>query len=587
MKRFFITVVGTVVGIFAFFFCLILLFMVLGIFSGIGNSFKPKDEYVLTMDLRYPLRDHAGQDNLFGATPLNVVDIVLALNSAKDDPAVKGLLIRANEYGMVPASAEEIRLAIKDFQSSGKKVIAHSQGFEGTSFTGYMAVSAADEIWQQDTTAFSVAGIRSEVGFYKGVFDKIGAQPEIEQFHEYKSAANAYMETGFTDAHRESTTSLLESLYNVGIAHIAEDRDLSSAEVETVFKSAPHSAEAANDAGMTDKLGHFLDAKDYIQDVAGGDNVKFKAIQSYQPSVNYGSPTIAFVGGQGPVVNGRSADGSSPFSDSITMGGDTVSEALNAAAEDKSVKAIVFRVSTGGGSAIASDQILDAVLRAQEAGKPVVISMGQYAASGGYYVSAKADEIVAMPTTITGSIGVLGGKVALRETFAKIGYNIEDVNIGGEFVSAFSGDEPFTQAQRAAYRRQMAEIYEDFTTRVAEGREIPLEDVLEIAKGRVWTGDQAEERDLVDQQGGLLAAIAAAKNLAEIDEDKDIYLKSFPRPKTTAEQLEQLFGQTVSAQSDLQALREIAEMPEVQAILKARAGLEPRQELKAELPKID
>ena len=587
MRRFLITVIGTVVGIFAFFICIFLLLMGLGIISGISSSFKPKDEYVLSMDLRYGVQDHNSGGNLFGAPPLSVVGIVEALNAAKDDDSIKGLLIRANEYGMVPASAEEVRLAIQDFKSSGKFVISHAQGFEGTSFTGYVAVSASDEIWQQDTTGFSVAGIRSEVGFYKGVLDKIDAQPQIEQFHEYKSAANAYMQSGFTEAHRESTTSLLSSLYTTALGNIAEDRQLQPAAIESFFQAAPHSAEEALDAGLTDKLGHYLDAKDYAQSKAGGDNIKFRSVRNYQPAVNYGGPAIAFVGGQGPVVNGRSADGSSPFSDSVTMGGDTVSEAIEAAAKDKSVKAIVFRVSTPGGSAIASDQIHDAVRRAKEAGKPVVISMGQYAASGGYYVSANADEIVALPGTITGSIGVLGGKIALRDSFAKIGFNIEDINVGGEYVGAFSGDEPFTQAQQAAYRGQLEDIYEDFTSRVSEGRDLPMERVLEIAKGRVWTGEQAQDRGLVDRQGGLLVAIEVAKELADIDADEKIYLKKFPRPKSTAEQIEELLGNTVSAQEDLEALREVMEMPEVQAILKARAGLQPGQELKADLPDID
>ena len=555
--------------------------------SGIMASFKPKDEYVMTMDLRYQILDHNAGGNLFGAPPLSVVSIVEGLHAAKSDESIKGLLIRANEYGMVPASAEEIRLAIQDFKSSGKFVIAHAQGFEGTSFTGYVAVSAADELWQQDTTGFSVAGIGSSSSFYKGVFDKIDAQPQIEQFHEYKSAANAYMQTGYTDAHRESTTSLLNSLYTTSLANIAADRNLQPAAIESFLQSAPHSAEEALDAGFTDKLGHFLDAQDYAREKAGGDNIKFLSIRSYQPAVNYGSPAIAFVGGQGPVVNGRSADGSSPFSDSITMGGDTVSEAIEAATKDKSVKAIVFRVSTPGGSAIASDQIHDAVRRAQEAGKPVVISMGQYAASGGYYVSANADEIVALPGTITGSIGVLGGKIALRDSFAKIGYNIDSIKVGGDYVGVFSADEPFTQAQRAAYRGQLEDIYEDFTSRVSEGRDIPMERVLEIAKGRVWTGEQAQERGLVDRQGGLMAAIDAAKELADIDADQKIYLKKFPRPKSTAEQIEEILGNSVSAQEDLKALREVVELPEVQAVLRARAGLEPGQELKANLPEIE
>ncbi len=587
MGRFFITVFGTVVGIFAFILSIVLLFMLIGMISGINQSFKPKDEYVLTMDLRYPLRDHDTGESIFGSQPQSVLDVVRSLNSAKTDDSVKGVLIRANEFGMVPASAEEIRLAILDFKDSGKFVVTHSQGFEGTSFTSYLATSASDEIWQQDTTNFSVSGIRSEAEFLGGVMEKVGAEPQIEQFHEYKSAGNRYTQTDFTEAHREATTALLNSLYTTSVGYIAIDREMTPSQIEGVFERAPLSAEAALEAGMTDKLGHYLDVQDYVKEKAGGENIKFKSVRNYTPKGNYGSPVIAVIGGQGPVVDGRSSDGSNPFSSALTMGGDTLSQAFVFAAKDKSVKAIVFRVSTPGGSARASDQIHHAVARAKEAGKPVIISMGQYAASGGYYVSANADSIVALPTTITGSIGVVGGKVALRDAFAKIGYNIEDINIGGEYVGALSADEPFTQAQRAAYRGQLEDIYEDFTGVVAEGRDLPIEDVLEIAKGRVWTGDQAKSRGLVDELGGFLTAVDIAKREADIDTDDDVQLRFFPRPKSTSEQIEALLNNSVTMQDDLQALGEIARLPEVQALIEARAKLEQGQELQADMPKID
>lgn len=586
MRQFFLTVLGTIVGIFLFFFLMFFLLMAIGAVAGVGDSMKAKDQYVLTMDLRYPMQDHSSGTSIFGQQPASVVHTVRALNAAKDDGNVKGLFIRANEWGMVPASAEEIRLAIKDFKDSGKFVVTHSQGFQGTSFLPYLAVSASDEIWQQASSDFSIAGIRSETGFFGGVFDKLDAKVQMEQFHEYKNAANVYKESGFTDAHREATTSFLQSIYDSAVVQIAEDRGLSESDVTSLFQSAPHSAEAALEAGFTDKLGHYQEALDYAQEKAGGDAIKFKKVSSYDIPTSFSDPVIAFVGGQGPVVQGPSSDNSNPFDNNVRMGGDTVSDAIHKAAKDKKVKAIVFRVSTGGGSAIASDQINDAVMAAKEADKPVVISMGQYAASGGYYVSAHADKIVAMPMTITGSIGVLGGKVAFRDTYDKIGYNVEDVNIGGEFVSAFSGDEPWTQAQQAAYRQQMSDIYDDFTTLVAEGRDIPLERVREIAKGRVWTGAQGQGIDLVDEQGGFLKAVEIAKELAEIDADKDIRIKVYPRPKSTQQQLEELFGGVKAAKADLETLHEIANMPEVQAVLKARERFEVGQELMANLPDI-
>jgi protease-4 len=583
MRHFLLTVIGTVIGIFLFFFVLLAFLMMIGLFS--GGSDTPKGGQVLTLDLRQSMLDHSAGENLFGSTPGSVVDSVRALRTAKTDDNIKGLFIRANSFGMVPASAEELRLAINDFKESGKFVIAHSQGFEGTSFTGYMAVSAADEIWQQDTTNFSVAGIRSEVGFMGGVFEKFDAEPQIEQFHEYKSAANAYEETGFTDAHREATTAFLTSLYNVAVDHIAADRDLTNAQVEALFDTAPHSAEAAQKAGLTDKLGHYMEAVDYVKEKAGGDDTTFVSLKDYNAGIGSG-PAIAFIGGQGAVVTGGSSNGSSPFGGGVSMGSDTLSKAFEAAIKDKSIKAIVFRVSSPGGSATASDDIHNAVARAKAAGKPVIVSMGQYAASGGYYVSANADHIVAMPSTITGSIGVLGGKVALEDTYAKVGYNVEAINIGGDFGNAYSGDTPFTPSQQAAYRGQLEDIYEDFTGVVAEGRELPLERVLEIAKGRVWTGQQAKELHLVDELGGLMSAIDAAKKIAEIDEDSGVRIKKFPREKTQFEQLEEMFGAAAQAKSDMETMREIMDMPEVQALIKARARLEPGQEILADIPEL-
>jgi len=539
MRQFFITVFGTILGLFIFFILMVFLLAMLGAALGsaasTGKNTKSGD-VILTLDLREPLRDHSAGESLFGFPTSSVVDIARSLDRAKSDGQVKGLFIRANEFSMVPASAEEIRLAILDFQQSGKPVITHSQGFEGTSIMPYMAVSASDEIWQQDTSNFSIAGIRSEMGFYGGVFEKYDVKAQFEQFHEYKNAANIYKESGLTAPHREATTSYLTSLYDTALAHIAKDRGLEVKTVTRLLKAAPHSAETAQDEGLIDKLGHLHAAKAYIQKKAGGEKVKFRPIKDYAPTGYSTGPAIAFIGGQGTVVTGGSQDGSNPFSNSLTMGSDTISTAIDKAVKDKKVKAIVFRVSTPGGSPSASDQIHDAIARSKEAGKPVVISMGQYAASGGYYVAANADKIVALPTTITGSIGVLGGKIALRDTFAKIGYNIEDINIGGE----------------------------------------PLTKVQEIAKGRVWTGAQGKPLGLVDEFGGFMKAVDMAKSLAEIDKDTKVYIKRFPRPKTPQQQLEALLGNSAQVSRDLEALREIGSLPEIEALIQARKGVDSR-----------
>ena len=585
MRHFLITVIGVVIGIFAFFFVAFVILFGFGLLGAFSESMKPKPPQVLSFDMRKPLPDHGTGDTLFGSST-GIVDVVRKLDAAKSDERIKGLFIRADSFGLAPASAEELRLAIQDFKSSGKFVIAHAQGFESPSLFPYMTVAGVDELWMQDTTGFAVSGIHAESEFYGGVMEKLGAKPQFEQFYEYKNAVNQYTETDFTDAHREASTAYLTSLYDNATNHMALDRDMSVEAIKNLLNTSPHSAETALEAGLVDKMGHIEAVKSYVKNKAGGKTAIFISVADYKKKPQLTGPAIAYIGGEGAVVNGPSSLGG-PFGGSVTMGGDTLAKAFDDAAKDKSVKAIVFRVSSPGGSPSASDQILAAAERAQEVGKPVVISMGQYAASGGYYVAATADKIVAMPTTITGSIGVFGGKLALEDTFAKVGFNIESITIGGEYAGVYSPDTPFTNYQQEAYRGQLEDIYEDFTSRVAKGRNMSIERVNEIAKGRVWTGEQAKDIGLVDELGGISKAISIAKELADIDEDTKVRLKRFPRTPSTSEQIEQLLNGVAQMQSDISTLREITALPEVQSALKMRNTVKMGEEMKADLLEVE
>ena len=536
--------------------------------------------------MRKAISDQTKPASLFSETAPAIVSIVRSLDQAKTDDTIKGLFIRADLFGIAPASAEELRLAILDFKQSGKFVIAHAQGFEMPSILPYSAISAADEIWLQDTTNFSVSGLSSETTFYKGAFDKFGINPQFERFYEYKNGVSPYLETGYTDAHREAVNSYLGSIKDQAMANIATDRAIAMDELESILSNAPHSAEEAKRLKMVDTLGHLETAKAYAKEKAGDKDIKFHAIEKYAIKPTLSAPVIALISGEGGIMPGKSTQ-DNPFSPAPqNMGSDTISKAFDDAAKDKKVKAILFRVSSPGGSAAASDQILAAVQRAQEAGKPVIISMGQYAASGGYYVAAHADHIVAMPQTITGSIGVYGGKFALEELYAKLGLNQDSISLGGEFSSAYSFDTPFSETQRAAFRQQMQDVYNDFTGHVAKGRELPLERVHEIAKGRVWTGTQALEIGLVDELGGFMTALDAAKKLAEIDGDK-VRIKSFPRAKTQQELIQQALSSTAKMQADIAALREITALPEVQALLRARQDAQMGAQMKAQIGTIE
>ena len=586
MRQFFISLFASVIG---FFVALLLLFMLMiALIAAVASSASSKKplgkSVVLTLDLRRPMLDHSTGASLFGSQKGSLVQTVRALHAAKEDTKVKGVLIRANGWGMSPEQAEEIRLAIRDFKTSGKFVIAQAQGFEGTTLSGYMAVAPADEIWMQDTTGFALAGQRTEVEFLGGVFKKFDAKPEFIQFYEYKNAANTYTQDHMTPPHRESLTSLLQSIFDSSVANITEDRKLDKDRFLKFLDAAPHSAEQAKAQGFIDKFGYWVDAKDYARKKAGKD-AEFLDISDYDIREGKG-PVIAFIGGQGDIVPGGSEDGGNPFSSKVSMGSDTLSNALITASKDKNVKAILFRVNSPGGSASASDQIWDAVRKAKKSGKPVVVSMGQYAASGGYYVSAPADKIIAMPTTITGSIGVLGGVINIRGTAAKVGYNVEAVNIGGDFSSAYSAFEPWNQATREAMRASMEDIYVDFTSRVAEGRKMPIEEVRKIARGRVWTGVQAKENGLVDEIGGFMKALEETKKLAKIDKDTKVRLKRFPPERSQWEQLELMLSASAQASQNLQQLKALSESPEYQAFLKAQATLKDngKVRLKAELP---
>ncbi len=541
MKQFLFTIAGVFVGLILFFIILPIILL-----SSAASSSKPStpNSAVLVLDLRNEINDLSSLSP-FGALKAenSVVEIVRKLEFAEKDSHVKGVFVRASEMGLAPAHAEEIRQALLDFKNSGKFVIAHAQGFEMPTLSNYAAISPAEQIWLQNGSDFTATGMVAETTFLGGMFEKFGIQAQFEQFHEYKNAANAYTQKDFTPAHKEATTSLLTGIYNAFLAEIAIDRKLNVETLKTALDSAPLSAQEAVELKLVDKLGMPEEAMDAALAMAGG---KGKAqellLTEYVPNYHSG-PVIALIGGEGGIVTGPAEQ--NPFSDERIMNSDVLAKAIREASDDDNVKAIVFRVSSPGGSAIASEQIWTAVERAKAMKKPVVISMGAYAASGGYYVAAGADKIVAMPSTITGSIGVLGGKFAVNGALNKyLGANVASVEIGGPYANALSGATPFTNSQREEFRNAMARIYDQFTGKVAKGRKMPIEKVREIAKGRVWTGTQAQSLGLVDKIGGLRIAIEEAKALAKIEKNKNISLQLYPAPEDPFKALSAAFGGT-------------------------------------------
>jgi len=569
MKQFAITIAGVFVGLLLFFVAV----PVLLILIAVGSSSEPAlpDSTVLTLDLRDDLTDQSGSSPFaaFGAAPLSVMRVVTTLKAAEEDDRVKGLFVRLPETGMAPAAAEELRLAFKSFQRAGKRVVAHSQGFypSGTVISSYMLGAAADEFWMQDTASFQATGLSTEEVFLKGAFDRYGVVADYQQRYEYKNAANPFLYETYTPEHREATLSWMTSVYQSALGQAAADRKRPAPQLQAAIESGPLSAAEARAQGLIDALGHVEAARERLLDRYGEDaeTVEFEDYAGAAEAADGSGPTIAVVEAEGAIQTG---DGeTSPFGARDGIYSDEVAEAIHEAAEDDDVRAIVFRVSSPGGSDVASDQILAAVRTAQREGKPVVVSMGAYAASGGYWISAGADSIVAHPSTLTGSIGVLGGKFAIGPALQRFGVNIEDLSVGGVYAGAFNVEEGFNQAQRAAFAGWMDRIYQGFVARVAEGRDLPVERVNEIARGRVWTGVQARELRLVDELGGFYAAVARAKALAKIDPDAEVKLKRLPAAESPFEALEELFGVSSSAIRTLAAAAWILSDPRAEAVL--------------------
>ena len=570
MKQFFLTVAGVFVGLLLFVVGVPFLLIVMA--AGAARPTPTPAHAVLQLDLREGLSDQAPKNpfaSLSGSGD-SVMSIIETLRRAEKDDKVRAILVRLPEGGVAPAAADELRLAFKHFREVGNKPIyAHSQGLypSGMVTSTYMLGASASELWMQPDSSFQAVGVSSESMFFKRFFDKYGVKAEYEQRYEYKNAVNPYLYSDYTPAHRESTLSWMGSVYRTALVSAAVDRKRDPVQLTRTLEDGPYSAQEAQAKGLIDKVGQVSDIQAFALGKAGkgAKLIDFDdyASRSKPPAVKTG-PAIAVIGAEGAIVTGTGGGGS-PFGGDSNVYSDDVAQAFRNATEDKDVKAIVFRVSSPGGSDTASEQILAAMKAARAAGKPVVVSMGTYAASGGYWISSQADSIVAQPSTLTGSIGVFGGKFALGEALARFGVDTKDLHVGGDYAQAFGTAEGFTPEQRAKFAGWMDRIYDGFILRVAEGRKLPAARVREIAKGRVWTGEQAKQLGLVDELGGFYQAVDKAKALAKLS--GDVRLKRMDAGQSPFEAFEKLLGVSETSMKTLAAAAWVLGDPRSQAIL--------------------
>jgi protease-4 len=484
---------------------------------------------------------------LLGEPAISFLDLLLLIRDAGEDPRVAGLVVRIRPLAMGWGKAQEIRAALAKFRASGKPLHAYLELELSGGSMEYFVASVADRVHVPPGAAAPVTGLLAQFIFLGGVWEKLDVDMQVLKIREYKTAGDMLSEKTMTPYHREMADSLLDSMYGQLVDAVAADRKLEPAAVRAAIDAGPatpaelQAARLIDDAQFLDDLratlvgadGEWLSAEDY------------GAARRPLPGAPAARQRVAVIYGVGTVATGESE--STPGGGDGSMGADTLVDAFRQAADDEEVAAIVFRIDSPGGSALAADLIWQAARAARER-KPVVVSMSDVAASGGYYVAAPATRIVADPGTITGSIGVVLAKPNVRGLLAKLGINTVELQ-RGELASMLSLNESFSPAALARMNATMDYVYDLFLERVAGGRALEKAQVDAVGRGRVWTGAQAQEVGLVDELGGFLTAINAAKKAAGIPVDERVALTFYPQQKTLIERLARAFGTRLMAEA--------------------------------------
>ena len=485
--------------------------------------------------------DVVGQ--VFGRDVSTVRGFVEALRRASRDDRVRAVLLMPSTLN-VPywGKVQEMRDAIVAFRKSGKHVTAFLE-FGGD--REYYLASAADRVFLMPTSSLDLTGVASYEMFLRGTLDKIGAYPDFVHIGDYKTAPNQLTQKGFTPAHREMAQSLNRDMYDQLVAGIADARKKSEDEVRDLLDKGPFVAKEALDAGLVDDLAYEDELDDRVPELGDGKATRRMEGGDYQrtrpQSVGLRTRSrIAVLYVVGTIVSGRS--GFDGVNGSV-VGSETIIDQIRKIRDDASIKAIVLRIDSPGGSSVASDVIWRElkITRDENPKRPIVTSMSDLAASGGYYIAMPTEAIVAQPGTLTGSIGIFGGKMVIGGTLDKVGVTTEAV-VSGANAGIYSPFAPFTPAQREKVASFMDDFYKNFLTKVAESRKSTPAAIHAVAQGRVWTGRQALGHGLVDALGGLDAAVALAKEKAKIPANEDVQLVVYPERRGLLDALSEQFG---------------------------------------------
>ena len=527
------------------------------------------DRIVLRLDLDKGLSDGRSDDpwrQLRGDETLYLHRVTAALAAAETDDRVVGLAIRLGGARVSLVHAQELRAAVAAFRKRGKFALAFSQTFGslGNGSNEYYLAAATDEVWMQPSGLVALLGIGLETPFLKGALDKIGVKPEFEQRHEYKSAVELLTHDTMSDPSRESLTRIVESWMDQMVSGIARDRQVPAETLRSVIDRSPLLAAEARAAKLIDSLGFWEAFADAVKTRAeGAPLVDVGRYLTLQEAPEETAATVALIYGMGPIQAGESENS---LFDSETFAANSVANAIEQAADSGSIEAIVLRVDSPGGSYIGSDTVRRAIVRAKDAGKPVIASMGRYAASGGYFVAMAADKIVALPGTMTGSIGVVGGKLATAEMWSKLGVNWARVGIGAN-AGMWSQIFPFSPSAAARHRAVIDFIYRDFTEKVVADRSLPDGRIDSLARGRIWSGGDALELGLVDSLGGLSVAMGHVREALKLDKDVPLDIVILPEPLSPIDRLRKAIADGVPLTQALASLVAEAQPDPVDAVL--------------------
>jgi protease-4 len=489
---------------------------------------------------------------LRGVRTPTVQSIIENLRKAKIDPRVSAVLLEPTGFSSpFWGKIQELRDAVLDFKKSGKPIYAY---LEYGGDRDYYLASAATKVFLMPSSPLDLTGVSTYAVFLRGVFDKFGVVADIHHIGDYKTAANQFTEKGYTPAHREMDASLNRDLFEQIVRGIAEARKKTEADVRALFDQGPFLPEEALRVGLIDDVAYQDQVMEKLRDVRPGTAMRNIESEAYS-RVSAGSlglnrgPRVAVIYASGAIAGGRG--GFDPLNGS-SVGSESLTEYIRQARRDSSIRAIVLRIDSPGGSATASDAIWRELMiaRNERPERPIVASMSDLAASGGYYIAMAAQSIVAQPSTLTGSIGIFGGKFVTGGVYNKLGANIESTSIGKR-AEMNSPVRPYTPDELTKVREQLQSFYDDFVEKVAQSRHITPEKIDQIAQGRVWTGNQAKQNGLVDELGGLDQAIVVAKRQAKIDPDTEVELVTYPARKSFYELLtEEMSGMNQAAAVD-------------------------------------